>query len=83
MLGYLDDPILIPLGIAIAMGMIPPSVPAECRERAQASMAVGEPVSRVAATVIIGIWLLLAALLSLRACEAFAIGHPFRPVESL
>jgi uncharacterized membrane protein YkvA (DUF1232 family) len=82
-LGYLDDLILIPLGIAVAIRMIPPSVLAECRARAQASMADGKPVSRIAAAVIIGIWLLLAALFSLWAYEAFAIGHPFRSVESL
>jgi uncharacterized membrane protein YkvA (DUF1232 family) len=73
-LGYLDDLILIPIGIAVAIRMIPPSVLAECRARAQASMADGKPGSRIAAAVIIGIWLLLAALLSLWAYEAFAIG---------
>jgi len=81
-LGYLDDLILIPLGIAVAIRMIPPSVLAECRARARASMADGKPVSRIAAVVIVGIWLLLAALCSLWAYEAFAISHPFRSVGS-
>jgi uncharacterized membrane protein YkvA (DUF1232 family) len=61
-LGYLDDLVLIPLGIALAIKMIPPEVLAECRSRAQASMAGGQPVSRIAAVVIAGIWILLAAL---------------------
>ena len=61
-LGYLDDLVLIPLGIAVAIKMIPPEVLAECRSRAQASMAGGKPVSRIAAVVIVGIWILLAAL---------------------
>lgn len=82
-LGYLDDLILIPLGLALAIKMIPPSVLAECRARAQASMAGGKPVSRIAAAVIIGIWLLLAALCTLWAYEAFAISTQSRPVESL
>jgi uncharacterized membrane protein YkvA (DUF1232 family) len=77
-LGYLDDLILIPLAIAVAIRMIPPSVLAECRARALASMADGKPVSRIAAAVIIGIWLLLAALFSLWAYEAFAIGQEAR-----
>lgn len=78
-LGYLDELILIPLGIAIAIKMIPPPVLAECRARAQASMASGKPVSRIAAAVIIGIWVLLAALCALWAYEAFAIGNQHRP----
>lgn len=82
-LGYLDDLILIPLGIALAIKMIPPSVLAECRARAQAAPAGGKPVNRIAAAVIIGIWLLLAALCTLWAYEAFAIGEPSRPAQSL
>ncbi len=37
-LGYLDDLILIPLGIALAIKMVPHSVLAECRARAQETM---------------------------------------------
>jgi uncharacterized membrane protein YkvA (DUF1232 family) len=60
-LGYLDDLILVPVGIALALKMIPPAVMAECREKAQEVMAQGKPVNRAAAAVIIAIWLLLAA----------------------
>lgn len=61
-LGYLDDLILVPLGIALALRMIPPPVLAECREGARAAMAQGKPINRVAAAVIVAIWLLLALL---------------------
>ncbi len=61
-LGYLDDLILVPLGIALALRMVPPDVMAECREKARVDMAAGRPVSWAAAAVIIAIWLLLAAL---------------------
>jgi uncharacterized membrane protein YkvA (DUF1232 family) len=61
-LGYLDDLILVPLGIALALKMIPPPVMEECRVRAKEVMAQGKPVNRAAAAVIIAIWLLLAAL---------------------
>jgi uncharacterized membrane protein YkvA (DUF1232 family) len=61
-LGYLDDLVLVPLGIALALKMIPAPVMAECRERAQAAMAGGRPVNRVAAAVIVGAWVSLAAL---------------------
>src|SRR5262245_36483101 len=61
-LGYLDDLILVPLGIALAIRLIPPPVLAECRMQAQAALAQGKPTNWVAAGVIIAIWLLLAAL---------------------
>lgn len=70
-LGYLDDLILIPLGITLAIKMVPHSVLAECRARAQETMQNGKPVSRVAGIVIIVIWLLLAALFAVWAFEAF------------
>ncbi len=61
-LGYLDDLILVPAGIALALRLIPPDVLAECRERAQARLAEGRPVNRWAAAVIILIWLGAAGL---------------------
>jgi uncharacterized membrane protein YkvA (DUF1232 family) len=61
-LGYLDDLILVPLGISIAIKMIPPPVMAECRERACAALEQGRPANWVAAAVIVALWLLLAAL---------------------
>jgi uncharacterized membrane protein YkvA (DUF1232 family) len=64
-LGYLDDLVLVPLGIALALRMIPPAVMAECRERARSELVDGKPVSRVAAAVIVAIWLGLVALTAL------------------
>jgi uncharacterized membrane protein YkvA (DUF1232 family) len=61
-LGYLDDLILIPLGIKIALSMIPPEVMAESRKQAQQIIDQGKPVNRVAAVFIILIWLLFLAL---------------------
>ena len=61
-IGYLDDLIIVPAGIVLALRMIPPVVMAECRERAQEVMRAGKPINKWAAVVIIAIWLLLAAL---------------------
>ena len=61
-LGYLDDLILIPLGIALLLCMIPAPVMAECRQQARAAMAEGKPPNWVAASTIVANWLLLAAL---------------------
>ena len=61
-LGYLDDLVLVPLGIALALKMIPEDVMAECREKAEAAMAEGRPTNWKAAAVIVAIWVLLAIL---------------------
>jgi uncharacterized membrane protein YkvA (DUF1232 family) len=60
-LGYLDDLVLIPFGIALAIRMIPAPVLAECREKAR-QVAKEKPTNRVAAAVIVAVWLSLAAL---------------------
>jgi uncharacterized membrane protein YkvA (DUF1232 family) len=60
-LGYLDDLVLIPLGVTLAWKMIPAQVMAECREKARDVMSQGKPVNRTAAVVIVAVWLLLAA----------------------
>ena len=60
-LGYLDDLILVPLGIVVAVRMIPESVLVECRAKAQ--IASDRPTSRKAALVIVAIWLAAATLL--------------------
>ena len=61
-LGYLDDLILIPIGIALAIKLVPPTVLAECRARSQDALLNGKPVSRIAGAIIITLWLILAAL---------------------
>ena len=72
-LGYLDDLILIPIGIALAIKLIPHQVLAECRTRANETTQNGKPVSRVAGAVIVVIWLVLAALCFVWAYEAFMV----------
>jgi len=57
--GYLDDLVLVPLGIILVLKMIPPAVLAECRDKAEAAMNQGKPTSRIAAIAIVAIWLLL------------------------
>ena len=59
-LGYLDDLILIPLGIALLLKVIPSEVMAECREKAAVAMVGGKPRNWIAAGIIVAIWILLA-----------------------
>jgi uncharacterized membrane protein YkvA (DUF1232 family) len=62
-LGYLDDLILVPLGVALAVRMIPEEVLSESRQKAREMVERGErPVSRAAAAVIVVLWLALAVL---------------------
>ena len=61
-LGYLDDLLLLPLGVYLALKMIPTQVMAESREKATELVAQGKPVNKVAAAVIVLIWIGLAAL---------------------
>jgi uncharacterized membrane protein YkvA (DUF1232 family) len=60
-LGYLDEVILLPLAILLAVRMVPPSVMAE--QRAAAIRAEGRPASRVAAVFIVVVWVLAAGAL--------------------
>jgi uncharacterized membrane protein YkvA (DUF1232 family) len=59
--GYLDDLILVPLGIAIAVKMIPEPVLIDCRAKAQA--ASERPTNRSAVAIIVTIWVAVASLL--------------------
>jgi uncharacterized membrane protein YkvA (DUF1232 family) len=58
--GYLDDVILVPLGIVAVIRLIPPEVMAEHRD--VASAAQDRPVSRAAAIVVISIWVAAASV---------------------
>jgi len=63
-LGYLDDLLLVPLGIYLALKMIPPDIMDECRQRAKDEVGSDKPVFRGAAAVIVLIWLLFAGLIT-------------------
>jgi uncharacterized membrane protein YkvA (DUF1232 family) len=60
--GYLDDLIIVPLGIWLVVSLIPPQVMAEYR--AIASAAGERPRSKAAAITIVVIWILGAAALT-------------------
>ena len=64
-LGYLDDLLLVPVGIWLARKMIPPDVLVECRERAAEEQTLGKPISRVAGAIVVAIWLIVLAMVAL------------------
>ncbi|MCB9078809.1 MAG: DUF1232 domain-containing protein [Anaerolineaceae bacterium] len=56
-LGYVDDLILLPLGIMLALRLIPQPVLEECRLQARDRIAQRKPPNWVAGSIIIAIWL--------------------------
>lgn len=61
-LGYLDDLIIVPAGLALAIKLIPKEVMCECRSKAEVKMNQTGPKSYVAAAIIVAIWLCLILL---------------------
>lgn len=59
-LGYLDDLLLVPLGLALAIRRVPPSLLAEHRAEAARQFARGGPRSRVGAVLVFLVWMLAA-----------------------
>ncbi|MFC7395949.1 YkvA family protein [Chelatococcus sp. GCM10030263] len=59
-LGYLDDLVIVPMGILLVVRLIPEEVMDE--HRAAAAAAAERPVSRVAAAVIVALWIAGAIL---------------------
>jgi uncharacterized membrane protein YkvA (DUF1232 family) len=57
-LGYLDDLVLVPLGILLIIKLLPPEVLATSRTKAEA--VATRPNSILAAALIIGMWVLCA-----------------------
>ena len=56
--GLLDEMVVVPIGVLIAARMIPRGVFEECREKAREVEEGEQPVSRVAAVVVVIVWLL-------------------------
>jgi len=62
-LGYLDDLVLIPLGIALVIRLIPRHILAECRARVAEENLFRESSGRWAAAMVLGCWLVAAGVL--------------------
>lgn len=61
-LGYIDDVILLPLGIALVIRLLPADVLRQCREEARTSPWAQRPKIWLAAHVIIMLWIAAAYL---------------------
>jgi uncharacterized membrane protein YkvA (DUF1232 family) len=65
-IGYLDDLIIVPLGIWLVVSLVPDEVMAECR--AKASEAGQRPASRAGMVAIVLLWIAGALALGWFAC---------------
>jgi uncharacterized membrane protein YkvA (DUF1232 family) len=59
--GYLDDLVIVPLGISLVIGMVPPGVMDDCRRKAESSSVSGKK-KWIGAGLVIAVWLALAVL---------------------
>jgi uncharacterized membrane protein YkvA (DUF1232 family) len=62
-LGYLDDIVLIPLAITLAIRMIPPEVMAESRMKAKIALSRGSVITWPATLMIALLWMVLPAVI--------------------
>lgn len=60
-LGYLDDLIIVPIGLALALRLTPPDIIRDAGEKA--ALLSRRPVSIMAAVIILAFWLCLAVAL--------------------
>jgi hypothetical protein len=67
----LDEMVVVPIGVFVAAKMIPRQVMEECQEKARGVAEGEKPVSRVAAVVIVAVWLLCVALAVFLAVRVF------------
>jgi len=65
-LGYLDDLILVPLGIAFAIKLIPKNIMDECRQQSENMYSEGKPKNWIFAGIIIFIWVLILSFVLIR-----------------
>ena len=63
-LGYLDDLVLVPIGIGLVLRLIPPEVMAECRAKAAKHLEWVKPKVYAAAVVIVAIWIVIFVVLA-------------------
>jgi uncharacterized membrane protein YkvA (DUF1232 family) len=71
-LGFLDEIILLPFAIALAVKLVPDSVMSECRTRASQQRPSGTWLGRLGAAFIALLWLALVVLAAIWAHNSFA-----------
>lgn len=78
-LGYLDDLLIVPLGVLLVGWQVPSEVMADSRRSAEEKIQAGKPVVWIAAVAIVMLWIILAVICYqlLRSCLQQAL--PAKP----
>ncbi|WP_255294758.1 MULTISPECIES: YkvA family protein [unclassified Bacillus (in: firmicutes)] len=58
-LGYLDDVILVPLGVSLALKLIPKEVLEDCKRKVEEKQTTGKPKNWITGAIFIVIWILI------------------------
>lgn len=72
-LGYLDDLVLVPLGITLVVKLIPKDIMNECRSQAQKNMQGEKPVTWTAGVIILLLWLTVIIIILRRCTNLFSV----------
>ncbi|MDK2801241.1 MAG: hypothetical protein PWQ70_2860 [Clostridiales bacterium] len=75
-LGYLDDFILIPMGVAIALKLIPAEIMEECRKEADRKLKNDIPEAKVAGVIIVMLWILILGFIGYRILAIIVAKRP-------
>ena len=64
-LGYLDDLIIVPLGVYLAIRMVPAGVMQECQAKAEESLGQDVPQFKWMGVIVVAIWVVVILLIIL------------------
>jgi len=70
-IGYLDDLIITPLGLLLALRMIPPDVMARARQEAASASSEGRIKTRAGIAIVLSVWAIAAIIVILVAVRVF------------
>lgn len=71
-LGYLDDVLLVPLGIIISLKLIPENVKVDCEIKAEEMMNKGKPKNWIIGSFILLVWVVIFIWVILKVYQLFS-----------
>ncbi len=76
--GYVDDLLIVPVGVLLVIKLVPPQVMEECKRRAAEMQAEGAPQFRWMGLVVVLLWLAVLAFVVVLVVR-FIQAYPFHP----
>lgn len=69
--GYLDDLIIVPLGVAFAIKLIPRDIMDQCRQQSENVFKYGKPKKWITGVIIIFIWIIIVGYVLMKIIHSF------------